>query len=114
MPETVQHVEYDHQRITRLLIATGLSADSAARLAATFATGVGQTLEQLFGGDDFLLDTRGAIVLSVLGAILLRRAGADPLTLAPEIARVAEQWDDILGEGLYGPFFVARVGSAPQ
>jgi hypothetical protein len=105
MNRNTQAVAYDVDRIVRLLSAAGLPSDSADRVAPTFDTGVKQTLDQLFDTADYLLDTRGAIVLSVLGAILLRRAGVNSVALAPDLAAAAEEWDRILGEDLYEPFF---------
>jgi hypothetical protein len=98
-------LSHDRDRIVRLLIAAGLPTDAAGRVALTFATGMRKTLDQLFDTADFLLDARGAIVLSVLGAIVLRRAGVDPVTLAPELAAAAQEWDDILGKDFYEPFW---------
>ena len=99
--------DYDRLRIAALLTAAGLPPQSAVRIAASFDQAIFDTLETLFCGNDFLLDTRGGIILSVLGAILVRRAGRDPLDLAPEVAKAAGEWDARLGEAVYGPFVPA-------
>jgi hypothetical protein len=114
MKDDTRQTDFDVERIARLLVAAGLPSERAQRVAAGFDSGMGDTLEQLFGADDCLLETRGAIVLSVIGAILLRRAGINPVALAPEIAAAAEEWDGILGEGLYGPFFEVAPPAEPR
>ena len=95
------------QRLTRMYRQFGFDDEQAAKAAAHFEPDLHAFLAELHGAADYWLGSRGAMVMAVLATIIVRR---DPPAALPaaDLDEVAHDFDELLGEGLYGPFFLSK------